>query len=133
MVMRKLHAVPRERRPVVVQKFGGTSVGTVDRIHAVARRVVATQRSGVDVVVVVSAMAGETNRLIALAKAVSPVPDRAELDVIAASGEQVAAALLSLAIMAEGAVARSFLGHQVRVLTDASFGDGRVQHVEVAA
>lgn len=132
-----LHAVPPASRitprRTIVQKFGGTSVGSIDRIRAVARRVVATQRAGADVVVVVSAMAGETNRLLALAKEVTGVPDRAELDVIAASGEQVAAGLLALAIMQEGAAARSFLGHQVRVVTDASYGDGRVQTVEVDA
>jgi len=124
----------RAARAVVVQKFGGTSVGSIDRIRSVAKRVVAAhQRGGRDVVVVVSAMSGETNRLIALAKEVAAVPDRAELDAIAASGEQVAAGLTALAITQEGVRARSFLGHQVRVLTDASYGDGRVLRVETAA
>jgi len=130
-----LRSEPSKSRPIVVQKFGGTSVGTLDRIRNVARRVVATRRAGVDVVVVVSAMAGETNRLLGLANAVGApnVPDRAELDVIAAAGEQVAAGLLSLAILAEGERSRSFLGGQVRVVTDAAYGDGRVKSVEVEA
>src|SRR5579871_4004149 len=106
---------------LVVQKYGGTSVGTVDRIREVARRCLASQAQGDDVVVIVSAMAGETNRLLALAKQVNdePPPEaERELDVIAATGEQVSVALVSLAIQKLGGRAQSFLGSQVRIVTD---------------
>src|SRR5258708_1181403 len=105
---------------LVVQKFGGTSVGTVERIREVARRCLATQRAGHDVVVIVSAMAGETNRLLGLARQVNPEPPpemERELDVIAATGEQVSVGLVSLAIQAAGGRAQSFLGSQVKILT----------------
>ena len=91
---------------LVVQKFGGTSVGSIERIRDVARRCLATQRAGNDVVVIVSAMCGETNRLLKLAHEVAMVPDAREVDAIAATGEQVAAALTAIAIQAEGGKAR---------------------------
>jgi aspartate kinase len=115
---------------LIVQKYGGTSVGTVERIRNVAKRCLATQRKGHDVVVIVSAMSGETNRLLGMAKQLSELPDERELDVIAATGEQVTVGLLALAIHAEGGKAVSFLGHQVRVLTDSAFARARIQDID---
>jgi aspartate kinase len=117
---------------LVVQKFGGTSVGSIARIRNVARRAIATQRAGHRVVVVVSAMSGETNRLLALAHEVTSVPDAREMDAIAATGEQVTAALTSMAIHAEGGKARSLLGHQVRILTDDAFTKARIKTIDAA-
>src|SRR3954466_1931221 len=108
---------------LVVQKYGGTSVGTVDRIREVAKRCIETQSQGHDVVVIVSAMSGETNRLLALAKQVNEEPSlegERELDVIAAAGEQVSVGLVSLAIHKAGGKAQSFLGSQVRIVTDSA-------------
>jgi aspartate kinase len=115
---------------LIVQKFGGTSVGTVERIREVARRCVKTQAEGHDVVVIVSAMAGETNRLLALAKQVNDEPDDRELDVIAATGEQVSVGLVSLAIHKIGGRAQSFLGSQVRIVTDSAFTRARIQSID---
>ncbi len=115
---------------LVVQKFGGTSVGSIDRIRNVARRAIATQKAGNDVVVIVSAMSGETNRLLGLAHEVAKVPDAREMDVIAATGEQVTAALTAMAIQAEGGQARSLLGHQVKILTDGAFTKARIRAIE---
>jgi aspartate kinase len=115
---------------LLVQKFGGTSVGTVDRIRNVARRCLAAQRAGNEVVVIVSAMSGETNRLLGLAHQVADVPEEREMDAIAATGEQVAAALTALAIQAEGGKARSLLGHQVRILTDGAFTKARIRTID---
>jgi aspartate kinase len=117
---------------LVVQKFGGTSVGSIERIRNVARRAIATQKAGHRVVVIVSAMSGETNRLLALAHEVTKVPDAREMDAIAATGEQVSAALTSMAIHAEGGKARSLLGHQVKVLTDAAFTKARIKAIDSA-
>src|SRR5579863_8486268 len=115
---------------LVVQKFGGTSVGSIDRIRNVARRALAAQKAGHRVVLIVSAMSGETNRLLALAHDVTKVPDAREMDAIAATGEQVAAALTALAIQNEGGRARSLLGHQVRILTDAAFTKARIKAID---
>lgn len=115
---------------MVVQKYGGTSVGTVERIKHVARKVVEAKRQGNEVVVVVSAMAGETNRLLALAHQVSALPDERERDVLLASGEQVSSSLLSLAIRDLGLPARSFLGHQVRIETDKAYGKARIKSID---
>ncbi|MES1164270.1 MAG: aspartate kinase [Verrucomicrobiota bacterium] len=115
---------------LIVQKYGGTSVGTIERIRAVARRCVATQRQGHDVVVIVSAMSGETNRLLNLAKQISDLPDERELDVIASTGEQVSVGLVALAIQAEGGRAVSLLGHQVRILTDSAFARARIKEID---
>ncbi|MBN9162733.1 MAG: aspartate kinase [Myxococcales bacterium 68-20] len=115
---------------LVVQKFGGTSVGSVERIRNVAKRALATQREGNDVVVIVSAMSGETNRLLKLAHEVVAVPEAREMDVIASTGEQVTSALLSLAIQSEGGQARSLLGHQVKILTDGAFTKARIKTIE---
>ncbi len=118
------------RRALVVQKYGGTSVGSIDRIRHVARRALATQKMGNDVVVIVSAMSGETNRLLGLAHAVTGVPDAREMDVIAATGEQVTSALTAMAIQTEGGAARSLLGHQVKILTDGAFTKARIKTIE---
>ena len=115
---------------LVVQKFGGTSVGSIDRMRNVARRAIAAQKAGNDVVVIVSAMSGETNRLLGLAHEMVKVPDAREMDVIAATGEQVAAALTAMAIQNEGGQARSLLGHQVKILTDGAFTKARIKTIE---
>ena len=115
---------------LVVQKFGGTSVGSIDRIRNVARRAIAAQKKGDDIVVIVSAMSGETNRLLGLAHEMVGVPDAREMDVIAATGEQVAAALTAMAIQNEGGQARSLLGHQVKILTDGAFTKARIKTIE---
>src|SRR5438094_9540979 len=106
---------------LIVQKFGGTSVGSIERIRNVARRVAKWKAAGHDIVVVPSAMAGETNRLIGLAKEIQPIPDARELDVVASTGEQVSVGLLSMALMELGVKARSYTGWQVRVVTDSAF------------
>lgn len=115
---------------LIVQKFGGTSVGSIDRIKNVARRCLKAQREGNKVVVIVSAMSGETNRLLGLAHEVTKVPSAREMDAIAATGEQVAAGLTALAIEAEGGRARSLLGHQVKVLTDGAFTKARIRTID---
>ena len=116
-------------RPLTVQKYGGTSVGSVERIAAVAERV-AARAAKERMIVVVSAMAGETDRLLKLARALSPEPDPRECDVVAASGEQVTAALLSIALAERGVPAQSFLGHQVRISTDSAHGKARIQSID---
>jgi len=115
---------------LIVQKYGGTSVGDVQRIKNVARRVTEARAAGHDVVVVVSAMAGETDRLIGLAQQVAPRPNERELDVILATGEQVSIGLLSLAIQELGARARSFTGGQVRIQTDAAHTKARITSID---
>jgi len=115
---------------LVVQKFGGTSVGSIERIRNVAKRCLAAQRAGNDVVVIVSAMSGETNRLLGLAHEVTKIPEAREMDVIAATGEQVTAALTAMAIQTEGGKARSLLGHQVKILTDGAFSKARIKAID---
>lgn len=115
---------------LIVQKFGGTSVGTPDRIKNVAARALATQAAGNDVVVIVSAMSGETNRLLKLASDLTSLPDSREVDALAATGEQVTAALTAIAIQAIGGKARSFLGHQLKVLTDNAFTKARIKAID---
>ncbi|HEV8721316.1 MAG TPA: aspartate kinase [Candidatus Binatia bacterium] len=115
---------------LLVQKYGGTSVGSIDRIKQVAAKVAATKRAGHDLVVVVSAMAGETNRLLAQAHEVSELPDEREKDVLLASGEQVSVALLSLALKELGQPAKSYLGHQVRIETDNAYGRARILSID---
>jgi aspartate kinase len=115
---------------LIVQKFGGTSVGSIDRIRNVAKRCIETQKAGNDVVVIVSAMSGETNRLLGLAHQVTDIPDAREMDAIAATGEQVAAALTAMAIQSEGGRARSLLGHQVKILTDDAFTKARIKAID---
>jgi aspartate kinase len=115
---------------LIVQKYGGTSVGSVERIKNVARRVAKWKAKGHDIVVVVSAMSGETNRLIALAKEIQPHPDPRELDVVAATGEQVTIGLLAMALMELGLKARSYTGGQMRVLTDSAFNKARILKID---
>ena len=115
---------------LLVQKYGGTSVGSIDKIKHVAAKVIAAKRAGSDLVVVVSAMAGETNRLLALAHEISEIPDEREKDVLLASGEQVSVALLTLALQEAGQPARSFLGHQVRIATDNAYGKARILGID---
>ena len=116
---------------LVVQKFGGTSVADIERIRHVAGRIARSRADGHRVVVVVSAMAGETNRLLALARAAAAVPDERESDALVATGEQVTAALTALALQDQGVPARSFLGHQVRIETDNAYGRARIVRVDV--
>lgn len=115
---------------LIVQKYGGTSVGTTERIKNVARRVARYHAQGHQLVVVVSAMAGETNRLIALAREIQAHPDPRELDVMVSTGEQVTIALLSMALMELGLKARSYTGAQVRILTDSAFTKARILKID---
>jgi len=115
---------------LIVQKYGGTSVGSVERIRNVARRVARYHREGHQLVVVVSAMSGETNRLLALAKELAPEPNPRELDVVAATGEQVTIGLLAIALEAAGLRAKSYTGGQIRVLTDSAFTKARILSID---
>ncbi len=117
---------------LIVQKYGGTSVGSVERIKSVAQRIARWKKEGHDIIVVPSAMSGETNRLLALAKEISPNPSPRELDVVASTGEQVTIALLSIALQEEGVKAKSYTGSQVRVLTDSTFTKARILHIDDA-
>jgi aspartate kinase len=116
--------------PLIVQKYGGTSVGSPERIKNVARRIVQWAARGHEIVVVVSAMSGETNRLIALAKDIQTVPDARELDVIVSTGEQVTIGLLAMALMELGVPARSYTGGQVRILTDSVHTKARIVSID---
>jgi aspartate kinase len=118
---------------LIVQKYGGTSVGNIERIEKVAEKVIGWRERGHQVVVVVSAMSGETDRLIGLAKSITPRPDPRELDVLLATGEQVTIALLCIALEKRGCPARSYTGGQVRILTDNAFNKARIQDVEIDA
>jgi aspartate kinase len=118
---------------LIVQKYGGTSVGDIDRIRNVAHRVAKLHHEGNDVVVVVSAMAGETDRLIRLAYQVFETPGLREYDSLISTGEQVSAALLAIALQSMGVPARSFTGPQIRILTDNAFSQARIRKVEVKA
>jgi aspartate kinase len=118
---------------LIVQKYGGTSVGSTDRIRNVARRVARFHREGHQLVIVVSAMSGETNRLLGLAKELSADPNPRELDVVAATGEQVTIGLLAIALEAIGIRAKSYTGGQVKVLTDSAFTKARIQSIDDAA
>ena len=115
---------------LVVQKYGGTSVGDVERIRNVARRILNTKNQGHEVVVVVSAMAGETDKLIRLAQQVIPSPDEREMDVLISTGEQVSIALLAIALKAMGTDAKSYLGFQIKIATDSAFGKARIAGIE---
>ncbi len=115
---------------LIVQKYGGTSVANPERIKAVAEKVAVTRAAGHDLVVVVSAMSGETNRLLALATEVHPEPPARELDVLLATGEQVTIALLTMALHLRGYQARSYTGHQVHILTDNIHGRARIVDID---
>jgi len=113
-----------------VQKYGGTSVGTVERIQAVADKVASFREAGHDIVVVVSAMSGETNRLIGLAHEIQETPDPREMDVLVSTGEQVTIALLCMALKKRGWDARSYTGGQVKILTDQTHTKARIQEID---
>ena len=115
---------------LIIQKFGGTSVGTIDKIRHVAARVVATQQAGNDVIVVVSAMSGETDRLINLAHEMTHTPDGREYDVMVSTGEQVSVALLSMAIQSMGYRALSLLGFQIKISTNSDFTKSRIEEID---
>ena len=115
---------------LIVQKFGGTSVATTDRIKNVAKRVAKWRAQGHDIIVVPSAMSGETNRLLGLAKEITASPSPRELDVIASTGEQVTIGLLAMAMHEEGLKAKSYTGTQVRVLTDSTFTKARILQID---
>jgi aspartate kinase len=117
-------------KALIVQKYGGTSVGDVERIRNVARRALAAKKAGNDVVVVVSAMSGETNRLLKLTNTIAKRPSQREQDVVVSTGEQVSVGLLALAIQEQRGKARSFLGHQVRILTDSAFANARIRSID---
>ncbi|MCB1671748.1 MAG: aspartate kinase [Gammaproteobacteria bacterium] len=117
---------------LIVQKFGGTSVGTTERIEAVADKIAGFRDRGEDIVVVVSAMSGETNRLVALAQAINDNPPPREMDVLLSTGEQVTIALLCMALQKRGYPARSFTGSQVRILTDQAHTKARIREIDDA-
>ena len=118
--------------PLLVQKYGGTSVGSIERIEAVADKVIAYKQGGNDMVVVVSAMSGETNRLMALAQEINPQTKGRELDVLLSTGEQVTIALLSMAFEKRGYSARSYTGGQVRIVTDSAHNKARIKSIDDA-
>jgi aspartate kinase len=111
---------------LVVQKYGGTSVGNVERIRNVARRVAETYDAGNDVIVVVSAMSGETNKLVGLAHEICEFPDSREYDVLVSTGEQVTIALLAMCFKSMGYKAKSYLGSQVPIMTDSAYSKARI-------
>jgi len=115
---------------LLVQKYGGTSVGSPDRIKNVAKRIARARAEGHDVVVVVSAMSGETNRLVALAHEIQEFPDPREMDVVLATGEQVTIGLLAMALMDIGIPAKSYTGWQVLVQTDNSHTKARIEYID---
>ena len=115
---------------LIVQKYGGTSVANPERIRNVARRVARYKAMGHQVVVVVSAMSGETNKLIALAKEIMSDPDPRELDVMVSTGEQVTCAMTSMALMELGIKAKSYTGAQVKILTDDAFTKARILDID---
>ncbi len=117
---------------LLVEKYGGTSVGSVERIQAVAQNVAASARQGHRMIVVVSAMSGETNRLLELAGSMHPDPPARETDVLVSTGEQVTIALLSMALDAIGVPARSYTGGQIRILTDEIHGKARIKKIDAA-
>ena len=118
---------------LLVQKFGGTSVGTVEKIENIADKLIESQKAGNGIVAVVSAMSGETNRLIELARQISPEPNAREYDVLVSTGEQVTIALLTMALHMRGADARSYTGAQVKILTDGSHTKARIMEIDDAS
>ena len=115
---------------LIVQKYGGTSVGSIERIKNVACRIAKFQSLGHQMVVAVSAMSGETNRLLALARETQDIPDPRELDVMVSTGEQVTIALLSMALIEMGYKAKSYTGSQVRILTDGAHNKARILQID---
>ena len=116
--------------PLLVQKYGGTSVGTIERIEAVADKVIGYKKQGNDMVVVVSAMSGETNRLVGLAQEIDPQAKGRELDVLLTTGEQVTIALLTMAFEKRGYPAKSYTGGQVRIVTDSAHNKARIKSID---
>lgn len=116
---------------LIVQKYGGTSVANMDRIRNVVNRVVKTHEAGNDVVVVLSAMSGITDSLIKMANEAATTPDKRELDVLLATGEQTTASLAAMMLIDKGYKANSMLGHQVEILTDSSFGNARIISINI--
>lgn len=119
-------------KPLHILKFGGTSVGSIERIQAVARRIIKVKESGIDPVVVVSAMSGETNRLLGLAQEIDTVPNSRELDMLLSAGEQVSMSLLSIAINQLGHDCVSLTGTQAKIKTDAIHNDATIRNIEVS-
>lgn len=118
------------KKPLIVQKFGGTSVGSIERIHQVAEHIIKAKNDGNQVVVVVSAMSGETNRLMDLAKQIDSVPTARELDVLLSAGEQVSMALLAMTLNKLGHAARSLTGAQANIVTDNQHNDATIKHID---
>ena len=116
--------------PLIVEKFGGTSVGSVERINAVADQLIEKHQAGEKLVVVVSAMSGETNRLVSLANEINPEPPAREVDVLLSTGEQVTIALLSMALQKRGNEARSYTGGQVKISTDNVHSKARILDID---
>jgi len=116
--------------PLLVQKYGGTSVGSIERIEAVAEKVIAYKKQGNDLVVVVSAMSGETNRLVELAQQISPRVSGRELDVLLTTGEQVTIALLAMALEKRGYAAKSYTGGQAKIITDSAHNKARIKSID---
>jgi aspartate kinase len=114
---------------LVVQKYGGTSVGTIDKIRNVAQRVARTHDDGNDVVVIVSAMSGETNKLVAMANEMCEFPSEREYDVLVSTGEQVTIALLAMCLQSMGYKAKSYLGHQIPIITDGASSKARIKEI----
>ena len=115
---------------LIVQKFGGTSVANLDRIRNVAQRVIKTYQQGNNVVVILSAMAGITDKLIGMAQEVTELPDRRELDVLLATGEQTTSALLAMMLKSMDYPAQSLLGHQAEVVTNRCYGNARIMDIK---
>ena len=115
---------------LIVQKYGGTSVGSVERIEAVADKIEQTYKDGHQLIVVVSAMSGETNRLIGLANDIDTMANPREMDVLLSTGEQVTIALLCIALHKRGIGARSYTGSQIKILTDNSHGKARFREID---
>lgn len=120
------------KKPLIVQKFGGTSVGSIERIHQVAQHIINAKNSGNQVVVVVSAMSGETNRLVDLAQQIDSVPNARELDVLLSAGEQVSMALLAMTLNKMGYPSRSLTGAQARIVTDEQHNDATIKQIDVS-
>jgi len=115
---------------LVVQKYGGTSMGTVERIKNVAKRVIKTYEEGNQMIVVVSAMSGETNKLVALANEMCEIPDEREYDVLVSTGEQVAISLLAMGLKSMGYEAKSYCGFQIPIITDSAFSKARIESID---
>ncbi|MDP7149233.1 MAG: aspartate kinase, partial [Nitrospinaceae bacterium] len=116
--------------PLVVQKYGGTSVGSIERIKKVAERIAHTRKTGIDIIVVVSAMGGETDKLVDMARQINPDPKRREVDLLLSSGERVSSALLSMALDNIGCPSISMTGRQIGLLTDSSHTRARIKEID---